>query len=132
MSSPEAITRAETWEVRWLWFGILIGPVAWSIQLGGDWFLAEVVACSGATSGVTTGFPLHMSTAVLNGVLLAATVIGGLVSYRSWRSMSASDDPTPGRRVEWMARAGVINSVLFGVVITASYLGIFMTSGCSS
>lgn len=132
MSTPELITRRETRESARLWFGVLTGPIAWSLQLGVDWFLAEVVACSPHTDpmGEIGSVPLYAVTASLNAVLLAATAIALVVSWRDLQRIRQRGDETTGRRAEWMARTGVINSSVFAVIIAASYVSIAITRGC--
>lgn len=132
MSSPELITRRETKGSGGLWFGVLTGPIAWAIQLGADWFLAEVVACSpnAVPPGQIGSVPLYALTATLNGLLLALTAIAGWVAWRNLRTLREVGDDTSGHRAEWMARSGVINSVVFVVIIAASYVSIATTRGC--
>lgn len=132
MSTPETITRRETRESARLWVGLLTGPVAWSVQLATNWFLAEVVACSPHADpmGNIGPVPLHAVTAPLNAVLLAVTAVAGVVAWRSLHTIRKLGDETTGRRAEWMARSGVINSVVFAVIIAASYVSIAVTGGC--
>ncbi|MGD2059623.1 MAG: hypothetical protein PVF87_02040 [Acidimicrobiia bacterium] len=130
--SPETITRNETRGSARLWFGVLAGPIAWAVQLGADWFLAEVVACapSADPAGEIASVPLYAVTVTVNAALLAITAIAALVSARSLRMLRHRGDQTTGGRAEWMARAGLINSVVFTVIIAASYVSIATTRGC--
>lgn len=132
MSAPELITRRETREAAHLWFGLLAGPIAWAVQLGVDWFLAEVVACSPQATpmGRIGSLPLYAVTSTLNALLLAVAAAAGVVSWRALRELRREGDPTTARRAEWMARGGVINSVVFVVIIAASYVSIALTRGC--
>jgi hypothetical protein len=132
MTTPEAITRSETRESGRLWFGLLTAPLAWAAQLGVDWFLAEVVACSpnAKPPGDIGSVPIYTVTASLNALLLALAGAAGWVAWRSLRELRRHGDDTAGRRAEWMARGGVINSVVFMVMIAASYVSIASTGGC--
>lgn len=132
MTTPEMITRRETRGSARLWFGAVAGPIAWAIQLGADWFLAEVVACApGARSvGEIGSVPLYAVTASLNALLLVVTGLAGWIALRSLRAIRALGDETTGHRAEWMARAGIINSLVFMVMIAVSYVAIISTSGC--
>jgi hypothetical protein len=132
MSTPEAITRRETTESARLWFGVLTGPIAWAVQLGANWFLAEVVACSPHADpiGEIGSVPLYAVTASLNAVLLAVTAIAGVVAWRDLQQIREHGDETTGHRAEWMARSGVINSVVFLVIMAANYVSIAITRGC--
>lgn len=134
MTTPEAITREETRGSARLWFGMVGGPIAWAVQLGADWFLVEVVACAPATgsTGVIGGLSANLLLALLNAVLLAVAAIAGLVSRRSLRFLTRTGDSTTGQRALWMARGGVINSLVFGMLIAASYAALVLTRGCSS
>jgi hypothetical protein len=135
MTTPEAITKREVGGSSRLWMGVLVGPIAWAIQLGVDWYLAEVVACSPAASvhGTVGGASLHLVTGVLNGVLLLATIVSGWVARGCLESIRRGTDDTPGRRAEWMARSGILLSITFSLLIAASYVAmVFTTSGCST
>lgn len=134
MTTPEAITQRETGGSVRLWMGILVGPIAWAVQLGVDWYLAEVVACSpgSAVFGTVGGASLHLVIGILNGVLLLATIASGWVARRCLGSIRRGGDETPGRRAEWMALSGILISITFAVVIAASYVVVpLTTSGCS-
>lgn len=132
MSTAETITRRETRGSSRLWFGVLAGPIAWAIQLGANWFLAEVVACSPHATpiGEIASIPLHAVTMSLNAVLLAVTALAGVVSWRSLQTLRDHGDETTGHRAEWMARSGLINSVVFLVIIASSFVSIAITGGC--
>lgn len=134
MSTPEAITQRETGGSSRLWLGILVGPIAWAVQLGVDWWLAEVVACSPGSSvyGTVGGASLHLVTALLNGALLLATIVSGWVARGCLVSIRARGDDSPGQRAEWMALSGILLSITFSVTIIASYVVVLFTaSGCS-
>jgi hypothetical protein len=135
MTTPEAITQREIGGSSRLWAGILVGPIAWAIQLGVDWYLAEVVACAPGVSvpGTVGGASLHLVTAVLNAVLLLATIASGWSARGCLVSIRRGTDDTPGRRAEWMARSGILLSITFSLLISASYIAmVFTTSGCTT
>lgn len=134
MSTPEAITQREIGGSSRLWMGILVGPIAWAVQLGVDWWLAEVVACAPGASayGTVGGASLHLVTGVLNGALLLATIMSGLVARGCLLAIRRHGDDSPGQRAEWMALSGILLSITFSLVIVASYVVlVFTTSGCS-
>lgn len=133
MSAPEAITRREVRGSARLWMGILVGPLAWAVQLGVDWFLAEVVACAPSSGAVGTvgGVPLLVVTGLINVSLLAVTVASGWLARGCLASIRRRGDDSSGHRAEWMARSGILISVAFGVVITASFPVMVLTDfGC--
>jgi hypothetical protein len=133
MTTPEMITRREIRGSARLWAGLLIGPVAWAIQLGSNWFLSEVVACRPTGGkGEVFGIQLDPFAALLNTVLLAATVAAGILAWRSMSKLDRDGDDTTAGRARWMARGGVINSITFGSIIAVSYFAAIFNPGCVS
>jgi hypothetical protein len=131
--TAEAITRAEGRGSAVLWAGLLTGPLAWTVQLLADWGLSEVVSCAPAAQepGTILGLSLNGFVAVLNLMLLAATVGSGLLSLSCLRAIRRRGDDTPGRRAHWMAAAGVMTAALFAIVITASFAPVVLVEGCA-
>jgi hypothetical protein len=114
------------------WFGVLTGPAAWAVQLIGSWVFGEVIACSpgNRTFGSILGLHVNAFAAVVNGTLLALTVLSGLAAYAELRARRDGTDETPGQRATELARAGVITSILFVVLIAASFVPIVLVGGC--
>ena len=133
MTDPQLVTKLETGSSRYLWVGVLTGPIAWALQLGSNWFMAEVVACApySPNPGRLADLPLTVFTALFDAVLFLATVGSGFVAWHCLRTIRRDGDPTIGRRAEWMARAGVINSITFAVVIAAVYVIVAILEGCT-
>lgn len=134
MTDAQEITRSETRGSSHLWFGLLTGPVAWSIQLGMNWYLAEVVACApiAPEPGTVGGVSVGVLIAVVNALLLAISVGGGLVAHRCLCIHRSRGDTSTGGRAMWMARGGIINSVLFSVSIIVSYVPLGLLRACGS
>lgn len=130
--TAEAITRAEGRGSWVLWTGMLTGPLAWSLQLGSNWLMAEVIACAPAAQapGTILGLPLEGVVAGLNTVLLTATLLSGVLALRSLRAIGRRGDGSPGRRAEWMARAGVMTAALFIVVIATGFGPVVLVEAC--
>ncbi len=115
----EEIAKEESLGSLLLWIGVLTGPSVWAIQLGALYMLEEFVSCTAGseTQGVILGFDIRVIAVFVTVVLAAATVLAGLASYSCLRKVRAQDDPTPERRAEWMAVAGIMSSILFLVII---------------
>ncbi len=118
--SAREITRRETRGSFLLWFGVLGAPLAWAAQLVLNYSLEEWFACSPATRtrGLVLGLEVDLVATVITGVLAAVALAAGLVSVRCLRSTEAG---TPGSRVRWMAVVGVMNSVLYLIIILFSF-----------
>jgi hypothetical protein len=107
-----------------LWFGALGGALAWTVHLLLSYAL---VAPACAAGGV---WMLH---AVTVGTL-APTILAGLLSHRAWQRHRA--DPQTGVRGEksgwrrFMALAGLVLSVLFGLAIVLEGLPAAILSPC--
>lgn len=110
------------------WAGVIVGPLAWVLQLVLDWGLSEVVACAPATRPPPSilGLPLQTTLLVITLVLLAATILSGLGAWRRLRRL----DPSEHRLEHFVAVAGVMTAVLFTIVISAGILPIHLTQGC--
>lgn len=107
-----------------LWFGVLAGPLAWTVHLLLSYALLPV-ACS---TGI--GWVLHAVTLLTAGV----TAWAGLVAYRRWqRHRDDPRDGVRGPRSGWrrfMALSGVALSALFFVVILLEGLPVAIVSPC--
>jgi hypothetical protein len=114
------------------WLGVLTGPVAWAVQLYGDWLLGEVVGCAPATRarGTVLGLQVGQATGLLSAVVLAITVASGVLSFLELRTVRREGDDTIGSRAAWVATAGVMTSVLFSIVIATSFLAVAFGEGC--
>jgi hypothetical protein len=112
-ASLPASTGAERSGSKLLWFGVLIGPVCWSLQILIGYNLEEIACNPGSSTQKIAGAEIEPLTIALTLVLGAATALGALVSYRCWRRTRRSGDASTGGRAEWMALAGVITSALF-------------------
>lgn len=125
------ITREETTGTAALWFGVLAGPIGWSVQLAVDYMLEEWISC---TRGFRMpGFIWSLSTRAwivgINGVLLLVVLAALAVSLTNLRRFRAAD-LTPERRAMWMAGAGVINSIVFAIPIALGFLPAAILRSC--
>jgi hypothetical protein len=115
-----------------LWFGVLGGPAAWSLQLVVGYGLEEI-ACSSATAGDDLGGlgvePMIATlTAVLAGVALAAAA----VSFRHYQAVSRGRIEDPRGRVGFLALGGAIASALFLVIIVLGGVQLTVLDSCGT
>jgi hypothetical protein len=61
---------------------------------------------------------------------LAFTVVAGVLSYVELRSLRSRRDRTPADRATWLARSGIMSSILFAVLIAVSFVPVVMIGGC--
>ncbi len=103
-----------------LWFGLLGAPAAWAIQLTLNYSLEEWFACSRSTTdeGRVLGASVPAVALLVSGLLAIVAVLAGLAALRCYRKASTSGATT---RELWMARAGIMNSVLYLIIIAASF-----------
>lgn len=108
-----------------LWFGLLGPPVIWAVRFGVSYALVPA-SCSRESVWILQGVTL---------LALAGTVWAGLVAWRAWRTAEEGDRIDMGvvrLRTRFMGRVGVMESVLFFVVIVAEGLAIFFIHPCQS
>lgn len=131
MSDPHAISRAESVGSLALWIAVLTGPLAWATQLAVAYGLEDAIACAPAASvpGTLLGLSLRTAILALNAVLLAVTVVAGAIAWRCLVRLREQDATTAGR-ARWMALAGVINSVLFGLIIAVGFIPALVLDAC--
>jgi hypothetical protein len=105
-----------------LWFGVLGGPVAWTTQLVVNYSLEEWFACAPSTSapGRVAGLEVPTAAVIVSAALTVVAVAAGIVSFFAYRSIRANGDEVATRQ-KWMALAGIMNSVLYLIVILASF-----------
>ena len=124
-SRPRTETLAE-------WAGVLTGPAAWTLHLWFNYGLEEFLACVPGAHGRPTFLGLGVRSWVVasNTVLAAATLAAGLFALARYRRLRGQD-PSPGRRAEWMALAGVVLSALFFVVVAAGLAPAAILDACT-
>jgi hypothetical protein len=109
----QAVSRAERGGSKLLWFGVLAGPVAWSLQVLIGYNLEEIACNPGSQTQQLAGAEIEPVAVWLTLAMGALAVAGVLVSFNCWRRARAAVDSTPGGRAEWMAWAGIVTSGLF-------------------
>ena len=108
-----------------LWFGVLAGPVAWSVQMLVNYNAEDMVACAPASNESATILGVSVTTLIqaTNAVCALATTAAGVIAFIAWRRLSARPGSSPADRPEWMARAGVMVSILFLLMIAMGFAG---------
>ncbi len=121
-----------------LWFAILAGPLAWSMQL----LLNAPIAAHGCYPGdVPLVAPIwNNARVVMAGIEIAAIclcVVAGLTGWRCWRRARREKEGSARRlmeggdgRTRFMAMVGILTSALFLVGIGFSILNLVAVPSC--
>jgi hypothetical protein len=110
-------------EIRDLWAGLLLPPLAFLINLEVAYALVPV-ACSSQNA-----LPVHL----VHLTCLILTLLGGIIAWRSWQRIGATWPGEEGgavARSRFMAGTGVLSSVLFALVIVAQWIPSFLLNPC--
>lgn len=115
-----------------LWFAVLAGPTAWVLQVYVGAYLTDVFCRRGAGESIGEVFGLsNTSFVTVLTALLAAVAIAGLVaSVYAYRRLKREDRSTGGRAL-WMARVGVLDSALFGILIMLMFIASSRLAECA-
>ena len=105
-----------------LWFGVLGAPAAWTMQLIVNYSLEEWFACAPSTSatGEVLGLRVPAAAIIVSAILSGVAVAAGVVAFSAYRRIRTNGDEVATRQ-RWMALAGIMNSVLYLIVILASF-----------
>jgi hypothetical protein len=101
------------------WFGLMTGPIAWSLQL------VVVYALSSWTCDGDTLAPLHIASALC----LIAAATAGVFSWKWWRSFGgwpSDHDEAAAGASRTMLVLGLMTGTLFSIVIVAQWLAAFV------
>jgi hypothetical protein len=117
-----------------LWFGLLGGPVAWSLQLLVDYpLVAHYCFPDAARRTVPTIDSLQILVIIVSVLALAVAIAALLTSLRSWRTSGGNFGrervtlveaaPPPGR-VRFMALGGILASglTIIGIVLHGGFI----------
>lgn len=107
---------------RALWFGLLGGPVAWTLQLLVDYPLVAHSCFPDAARRMAPAIDsLHLLVIVTSAIALLVAVLALVTALRSWRTSGGSlddsrtdstDESPPVGRVRFMALGGILASSL--------------------
>jgi hypothetical protein len=121
--AAKQITREETRGSWLLWIAVLTGPTAWLLHLSINYSLEEWFACSPATQtrGQILGIGVDTVALLVNAVLVVATIVAGLIAVSCWRKLRSTREGNDITRPGWMALAGIMNSVLYLIIIVLGF-----------
>ena len=104
-----------------LWAGVLVGPIAALAQQEVNYALV-LWACANSRT-----WPLH----VVSFLALFVTVVSGILAYRHWTRLRATEDSGgPVARGRFMAAVGMLTGLLMSLVIVAQWLSIIIHGPC--
>jgi hypothetical protein len=122
-------------ELIWLWFAMMVGPVAWSLHS----LIGLILVSIGCGVGFNrfhvlgiTGFQFLLLAFTV--VMVLASAAGMVVGYRFWRRARRTiADGKNGRqaRTEFMASMGVALSGLFLISILMTTIGLVRINSCT-
>jgi hypothetical protein len=128
MVSEEDRVDHEPWNWQ-LWFGLLGGPVAWSVHFLLVYGLSEGLCASGGTAATLFGFPLLNGSVLLATIIAALVALGCLVLARRTSSEQRSTGPEY-ERTDYMSKIGILSSGLFLFVILFEGLIVLVSPPC--
>ena len=125
---------------RWLWFGVLAGPVLWFVQLYVNYQWEELEACSPSATdrGVVLGIGVRAWVFLVNAVVTAvvlAALAGSVRCYRRTGAVEAGGVLTTEHQrgvAHWMAVAGIANSILFLLLIVVGFAPAIVLKTCQT
>jgi len=105
-----------------LWFGALGAPAAWSVQLLLNYSLEEWFACSASTTnrGEVVGFSVPTVALVTSGALTLVAMGAGIAAVSCYHKINEGRGDTH-TRAKWMALGGIMNTVLYLILMLASF-----------
>jgi hypothetical protein len=111
------------------WYGVLGAPLAWTIELLAGYGTQEASCSPGSTSSSLTGNANSAIGVLTVAMLLVAT--GGVLAARATRRrLESGEIADPRGRVDFMARVGMIGSLLFALAIVLSGIPILAIESC--
>lgn len=130
MTSAAKAPPEEKGQSSALWFGMLAGPTAWAIQVASGYILEDTACSPASTSEAILGIRIVPLFTVVTAVLAIVTLVAGVTAFRCSRRLGPGDDTVSAQRARWMARAGIIVSVLFFVIIGLAFASFAILSAC--
>ena len=110
-------------ELRALWTGLLLAPIAFLLNLEAAYALVPA-ACSARTQLLVHG--VHL-------VCLLLAILGGVTAWGRWNAGGRTwpgDAGDPMSRSRFMAGLGLLVSAMFALVIVAQWIPSFVLSPC--
>jgi hypothetical protein len=116
-------------------FGLLAPPIAWAVLHMFDYLWIETACTAGLLGGTVLGLT-GVAWVVLIATMLAVlvSVIAGIGAYRRSRAYRDPEDKDAVTTVEapsyFVARSGILVSVLFTLLIILTALPVFVMPPC--
>jgi hypothetical protein len=126
----KSVSRTEGRGSALLWFGVLGGPAAWSVEIIIGYGVEEIACSAGSASEEIEGLGVEPIIVLLTLFLGAVTVAAGLLAFGCLRRMRASQGALRGGRAEWMAIAGIATSAIFLVLILVNLFSLAFLGVC--
>jgi hypothetical protein len=116
-ATPEDVSRSESFGTRTLWFAVLGAPIAWVTHMMIGYSTEEWFACSPSTThpGEMFGLDVRTFVVILTVVMALVALAALLAAISCLRKIGPAEDTN--RRPRWMAIAGIMNSVLYLLII---------------
>jgi hypothetical protein len=125
-----AVSSAEGRGSALLWFGVLAGPIAWSVEIIVGYGVEEIACSAGSASEQIEGIGVEPIIVVLTLFLGAVTAAAGLVAFGCLRRLRASGEADTGGRPQWMALVGIATSAIFLVMIVMNLFSVVLLRVC--
>lgn len=137
MTAPPLVTESRAPAVVGLaplWFGLLAGPVAWTLQLLVDYpLVAHYCFPDAAKRVVPTLDSLHLLVIIVSLLALAVAIAALLTANRSWRESGGefgtertelTEEAPPSGRVRFMSLGGILASglTIIGIVMHGGFV----------
>lgn len=103
------------------WAGLAAGPAAWAVATQLQFAIAPWTCAKGGAHLIVPGVAL---------LLAAVAVVGGILSWRSWRALPALPLEVGGRPRHFLAALGTVAAMLFALAILMQGAGGLVFSGC--
>jgi hypothetical protein len=110
-------------QIRALWVGLLLAPVAFLINLEVAYALVPTACAS------RNGLPVHL----VHLACLLLTLYGLLTAWRSWQAVGGTwpgEEGDPVARSRFMAGSGLLVSGMFVLVIVAQWIPSLVLDPC--
>lgn len=108
-----------------LWFGVLGSHFLWLLHLHVSYAILPKICSSGR----------HEILHVLAAAFAAASIAGGIASWRDWRKngggwLSGGKEHSPGSRTKFLALLGISSSALATLIIVMQDVVLFFMDPC--
>jgi hypothetical protein len=131
-ATRRVVSKAKGRGTALLWFGVLAGPAAWSIEIIVGYGVEEIACSTGSMSEEIEGIGVEPFIVVLTLFLGAVTAAAGLVAFGCLRRLRASGEVATAGRAEWMAIVGIATSAIFLVMIIVNLFSVVILGVCEA